>query len=47
MAPLVINGLGGGRNGLVGGHTRAHAHTQTHTDDSHRINFKKAEAKYF
>ena len=36
ITPLVINSLGGG-------HTHTHANTQihTHTDDPHRINFKK------
>ena len=31
---LVINSLGGG-------HTHTHTNTDTHTDDPHRMNFKK------
>ena len=37
--PLVINSLGHGHT-----HTHAHTHTNMHTDDLHRINFKKSGA---
>ena len=37
IMPLVINSLGGGDT---------HANTHTHTDDPHRINFKKPGAHW-
>ena len=42
ITPLVINNLGRGHT-----HTGTHTHTQmnTHTDDPHRINFKKPGAR--
>ena len=42
IIPLVINSLGHGHTHThTHTHTHKHTHTNMHTDDLHRINFKK------
>ena len=44
---LVIYGLGRGHTHTrIHTHTHTHTHTNMHTDDPHRINFKKLGARW-